>query len=67
MNPLAESHAGAQGLMQLMPITAKEVGVKDVWDPQEKYQWWHKIYCENDFNVWRLQNSTSGIQCGSLM
>ena len=35
MNPLAESHAGAQGLMQLMPITAKEVGVKDVWDPQE--------------------------------
>ena len=27
MNPLAESHAGAQGLMH-MPITAKEVGLR---------------------------------------
>ena len=35
MNPLAESHAGAKGLMQLMPITAKEVGVTDVWDPEQ--------------------------------
>ena len=35
MNPLAESHAGAKGLMQLMPVTAKEVGVTDVWDPQQ--------------------------------
>jgi soluble lytic murein transglycosylase-like protein len=32
-NPKAVSHAGAQGLMQLMPKTAREMGVKDPFDP----------------------------------
>lgn len=32
-NPTAVSHAGAQGLMQLMPETAQELGVKDSFDP----------------------------------
>lgn len=32
-NPNAVSHAGAQGLMQLMPATAQEMGVLDVFDP----------------------------------
>lgn len=31
-NPNTESHAGAVGLMQLMPVTAKAVGVTDRWD-----------------------------------
>ncbi|MBB1127133.1 lytic transglycosylase domain-containing protein [Thiospirillum jenense] len=31
-NPRAESPAGAQGLMQLMPATAARFGVTDVWD-----------------------------------
>ncbi len=31
----AESSAGAQGLMQLMPITARELGVKDVFDHEQ--------------------------------
>ncbi len=34
-NPAAVSHAGAQGLMQLMPETAQELGVQDSFDPME--------------------------------
>jgi soluble lytic murein transglycosylase-like protein len=32
-NPMAVSHAGAQGLMQLMPATARHYGVADPFDP----------------------------------
>jgi soluble lytic murein transglycosylase-like protein len=34
-NPLAESAAGAQGLMQLMPEVQQDLGVLDPFDPRE--------------------------------
>ncbi|WP_248919875.1 lytic transglycosylase domain-containing protein [Pseudomonas entomophila] len=37
-NPKARSAKGAGGLMQLMPDTARELGVKDVLDPQANLQ-----------------------------
>ena len=37
-DPLAISHQGAQGLMQLMPATARELGVKDAFAPEENVQ-----------------------------
>lgn len=34
-NPRAVSHAGAQGLMQLMPATARGLGVNNAFDPEQ--------------------------------
>lgn len=34
-NPNAVSHAGARGLMQLMPGTARSLGVKDSFNPEQ--------------------------------
>lgn len=34
-NPVAESAAGAQGLMQLMPVLQAELGVQDPFDPRQ--------------------------------
>lgn len=34
-NPTAMSHAGASGLMQLMPATARSLGVENVFDPEQ--------------------------------
>ncbi len=34
-NPKAQSHAGAQGVMQLMPATARSLGVTDPFDAEQ--------------------------------
>lgn len=34
----ARSHKGAQGLMQLMPATARELGVQDPFDPRQNIE-----------------------------
>lgn len=53
-NPNAVSHAGARGLMQLMPMTAAEMGVTQVFDPAQNVaggtQYLAKMleYFEND-------------------
>ncbi len=35
-DPRARSHVGAYGLMQMMPATAKQMGVSDLEDPEEQ-------------------------------
>jgi len=37
-NPKAVSHKGAAGLMQLMPGTAREMYVSDVWSPSQNIE-----------------------------
>lgn len=56
-NPNAKSHCNASGLMQLMPDTAKGLGVKDIWDIEQnieggcKYVSYLKKLFKNNFEL----------------
>ena len=56
-NPKAKSHMGARGLMQLMPRTAKAMGVKNAADPASnirggvKYLDWLRDRFDNDLPI----------------
>jgi len=54
-NPKVVSHKGAQGLMQLMPGTAREVGVSNPFDPRQSIYggslYLRKMLDSFDFNL----------------
>lgn len=56
-NPRARSSKGAQGLMQLMPATARRFGSADSWDPRQnilagsKYLRWLMDYFGEDMEL----------------
>lgn len=47
-NPDATSHCGAMGIMQLMPSTAKSLGVTDAYDPYENIMGGAKLLSQLD-------------------
>ena len=65
-NPRAKSGAGAMGLGQLMPGTAKDMGVKDPYDPEQnlrgaaKYLGWLQGRHDNPAEVLAAYNAGTG-------
>jgi len=70
-DPREESWAGARGLMQLMPATARELGVSDVTDPSQNIKG-GSTYLNQMWNRWeaipdsaqRLKFTLASYNCG---
>lgn len=64
-NPYAVSRKGAEGLMQLMPSTAKRFGVKDTFNPEENIKGAVKflLYLDEVFEK-KLELVLAGYVCG---
>jgi len=57
-DPQARSHAGAYGLMQMMPATARQMGVQDLEDPDQQIEagigymrWLHDRFAKEDLEL----------------
>lgn len=64
-NPLAVSPKGAMGLMQLMPSTAADMGVKDSYDPEQNIEGGVRYfkYLLDNFNG-DVELSVAAYNCG---
>lgn len=57
-NPQAQSWAGAQGLMQIMPATAMDLEIKNVVDPEQSIRG-GTVYLEEIFNKFEMITDTT--------
>jgi soluble lytic murein transglycosylase-like protein len=64
MNPRALSSAGAMGLMQLMPGTARDLGVTDPWDPEQNIDGGSRYIREQLDNFGDLRRAIAAYHAG---